>query len=45
MKEALEHQCANLEDKKQCLESGWLLTPEGKGMVSYPHNFGRCGCG
>jgi len=37
MKEALERQRADLEDKKRRLESGRPLTPEGKGTVSYPH--------
>ena len=36
MKEALERQRADLEDKKRRLESGRPLTPEGKNTVSYP---------
>ena len=40
MKEALERQRADLEDKKRRLESGRPLTPEGKGTVSYPRDFG-----
>ena len=35
MKEALERQRADLEDKKRRLESGRPLTPEGKNTVSY----------
>ena len=34
MKEALERQRADLEDKKRRLESGRPLTPEGKNTVS-----------
>jgi len=41
MKEALERQRADLEDKKRRLESGRPLTPEGKGTVSYPPQFWR----
>jgi hypothetical protein len=35
MKESLERQRADLEDKKRRLESGRPLTPEGKGTVSF----------
>ena len=41
MKEALERQRADLEDKKRRLESGRPLTPEGKGTVSHPPRFRR----
>ena len=41
MKEALERQRADLEDKKRRLESGRPLTPEGKGTVSHPPHFWR----